>query len=49
MKPVFAQQFDTHEKLATALKLLAKKGDVYLFKGSRGMRMELILEQFMKE
>jgi UDP-N-acetylmuramyl pentapeptide synthase len=38
---------DRHE-LASALRQLTKPGDVLLFKGSRGMRMELILEQFLK-
>ena len=41
--------FEDRQKLADALKQQAKPGDVLLFKGSRGMRMELALEQFLKE
>jgi len=41
--------YDDREKLVRALKNLAKPGDVMLFKGSRGMRMELILEAFLQE
>ena len=37
------------EKLVNALKQLAKPGDVMLFKGSRGMKMELALEGFLKD
>ena len=35
--------------LAAALKQAVMPGDVLLFKGSRGMRMELILEKFLKD
>ncbi len=38
----------THEEAAAALKAVARPGDTILFKGSRGMRMEKILEQFLK-
>ena len=44
-----AMIFDDRQKLVEKLKLLAKPGDVILFKGSRGMRMELVLEGFLKE
>jgi UDP-N-acetylmuramoyl-tripeptide--D-alanyl-D-alanine ligase len=44
-----ARAFTDRERLAAVLKQLAKPGDTILFKGSRGMRMELILEQFVKE
>ena len=44
-----ARAFETHEALADALKRVAKPGDVLLFKGSRGMRMENALELFLKE
>ena len=44
-----ARAFDTHAELAAALKRVCKAGDVLLFKGSRGMRMENALELFLKE
>ena len=44
-----AMAFEDRQKLIAALKRLAKPGDVLLFKGSRGMRMELILEGFLKD
>ncbi len=40
---------DSHERLAKLLKEKAKPQDVILFKGSRGMRMELALEMFLQE
>ena len=39
--------FDDHEALALALKAAAKPGDILLFKGSRGMHMEISLEKFL--
>lgn len=44
-----ARDFETHEELVGALKSVARPGDVLLFKGSRGMHMEKVLEQFLKE
>ena len=44
-----ARAFTDRERLANVLKQLAKPGDVILFKGSRGMRMELILERFLQK
>lgn len=44
-----AQDFDSHEALVQMLKFNAKSGDVLLFKGSRGMHMERVLEQFLEE
>ena len=41
--------FETHEELAATLKRVCKPGDVLLFKGSRGMRMENALALFLKE
>lgn len=41
--------FEDRDRLVEALKQLARPGDVLLFKGSRGMRMELILEAFLRQ
>jgi UDP-N-acetylmuramoyl-tripeptide--D-alanyl-D-alanine ligase len=40
--------FSDHGELALALKKAARPGDILLFKGSRGMHMEISLEQFLK-
>ena len=44
-----AKAFENREEIVAAMKRMIKPGDVILVKGSRGMRMELILEQFLKE
>ena len=44
-----ARAFTDKEKLTQVLLQLAKPGDTLLFKGSRGMRMEQILEKFIEE
>lgn len=49
MDTKYTEHFETHEALAHVLKLRAKPGDVILFKGSRGMRMEKALELFCAE
>ena len=49
IKPICACHFNTHEEMASALKRLARPGDVYLFKGSRGMHMERVIELFLNE
>ena len=41
--------FEDREKLISTLKQLAQPGDVLLFKGSRGMHMEQILDAFLQE
>ena len=41
-------RFDTHEELAAMLCRVAKSGDTLLFKGSRGMKMEKVLELFLQ-
>ena len=41
--------YEDREKLVSALKRLAKPGDVLLFKGSHGMHMDVALEQFLHE
>ncbi len=43
------QHFTTHEAMAAKLRAVAKEGDVLLFKGSRGMRMENVLKLFLEE
>ncbi len=40
--------FTDREKLVSYLKQVAQPGDVMLFKGSHGMHMELILDQFLQ-
>ena len=44
-----AKSFEDRNALAAALKRTAQPGDVLLFKGSRGMHMELALELFLEE
>ena len=44
-----ARAFTDRDRLVAVLKQTAKPGDVILFKGSRGMRMELALERFLEE
>ena len=41
--------FDSREDLITALRRAVKPGDVILFKGSHGMHLEKVLEEFLKE
>ncbi len=41
-------RFDTHEEMAAMLRRVAKPGDTLLFKGSRGMKMEKVLELFLE-
>ena len=40
--------YTDHQALAEALKQAAKPGDILLFKGSRGMHMEISLDYFLK-
>ena len=44
-----ARAFTDHGVLAAALKACAKEGDTILFKGSRGMHMEIALEKFLSK
>ena len=44
-----ARSYTDRKELVLALKRLARPGDVLLFKGSRGMHMELALEQFFQD
>ncbi len=48
MSETRARAFTDRDRLVTVLKQVAQPGDVILVKGSRGMHMELILEQFLK-
>ena len=47
MEDSTAKAFDSHDLLAAELRAAAKSGDVVLFKGSRGMHMEISLEKFL--
>lgn len=49
MPETMGQAFEDREELVKALKRSAKPGDVLLFKASRGMHLEKILEEFLKE
>ena len=49
MSDVLVGAYEDQEKLVSALKRLAKPGDVLLFKGSHGMHMDVALEQFLHE
>lgn len=49
MKNNRALSFDSQEELVNALVSRAKPGDVLLFKGSRGMRMEKALALFLEK
>ncbi|MBQ7415890.1 MAG: UDP-N-acetylmuramoyl-tripeptide--D-alanyl-D-alanine ligase [Oscillospiraceae bacterium] len=44
-----AKAFENRDEIVAAMKRMIKPGDVILIKGSRGMHMELILEQFLKD
>ena len=44
-----ALAFEDRAELVKVLKRMARPADVLLFKGSRGMRMELALEQFLAD
>jgi UDP-N-acetylmuramoyl-tripeptide--D-alanyl-D-alanine ligase len=44
-----ARSFTDRDELVRELKKLALPGDTLLFKGSRGMRMELALEKFLED
>lgn len=43
-----AEHFNTHEELARVLHARVRDGDVLLFKGSRGMKMERALQMFLE-
>ena len=47
MPETMGRAFDDREEMAKALKRAVKPGDVLLFKASRGMHLELVLEAFL--
>ena len=49
MSEINGRAFDDKDELIQALKWAAKPGDVLLFKASRGMHLEQILEAFLEE
>jgi len=49
MPETMGRAFGDREELVNALKRAVKPGDVLLFKASRGMHLELILEAFLKK
>ncbi len=49
INPADTRCFETHADMADYLKRIARPGDVLLFKGSRGMHMEKVLEAFLSE
>lgn len=49
ISPSHARSFTDREALVAAMKRMIRPGDVILVKGSRGMRMELVLDAFLKE
>ena len=49
MPDTMGRAFEDREELVKALKRAVKPGDVLLFKASRGMHLELILEAFLKK
>ena len=49
MRPVDAMAFDSAPELVRVLRAKARPGDILLFKGSRGMKMEQVLDQFLEK
>ena len=49
MPETMGRAFEDREEMARQLKRSVKPGDVLLFKASRGMHLELVLEAFLKK
>ena len=49
MLPQKAMAYEDRDKIVAALKRTVKPGDVLLFKGSQGMRMDLILDRMLSD
>ena len=49
MPDTMGKAYESREELVAALNRVAKPGDVILFKASRGMHLEKVLEAFLKE
>ena len=49
MRPVDAMAFDSAPEVVRVLRAKARPGDIILFKGSRGMKMEQVLDQFLEK
>ncbi len=49
MEPAQAKAYQDQGNMIAALRRVAKPGDILLFKGSRGMHMERVLEGFLRE
>jgi len=44
-----AQRFDSHTELANSLKGMMQKGDRILFKASRSVELDKVVDQLLKE
>ena len=49
MPETMGRAFEDRDELVKALKRAVKPGDIILFKASRGMHLELVLEDFLKK
>ena len=49
MPDTMGRAYESREELVAALNRVVKPGDVILFKASRGMHLEKVLEAFLKE
>ena len=49
MRPLDAMAFDSAPELVRVMRAKARPGDIILFKGSRGMKMEQVLDQFLEK